>query len=345
MSNDDFTMNKFLILIGIVLIAACSPQEKAAEEVLNVYSHRHYDADKLVFGKFEEESGIKINLVKAGADELINRLELEGANSPADVLITVDAAKLNRARDKGLLQPLQMPTLNIPEELRDPQDYWTALTFRARVIAYDKLKINPADITTYLDLSKNEWQGKVLIRSSSSVYNQSLLASVLYNEGEEVAKTWAAGIVNNMARDPKGGDRDQIKAIASGVGELAVVNTYYVGLLLNSQNPEELAAGNSVGIIFPNQETSGTHINISGIGITKHSPNRENATRFIKFLTSEDVQKIYASTSFEYPANANVNADSTIAEWGKFKYDHLNYADSLYFSNKAIEIFDEVGWK
>ena len=183
-----------------------------------------------------------------------------------------------------------------------------------------------------------------MIRSSSSSYNQSLLSSIIHANGSEVAKEWAQGIVNNMAQDPKGGDRDQIKAIASGVGDVAVVNTYYVGLMLNSENEEEVKAGQRVGIYFPNQDGRGGHINISGVGVTKYAPNKANAIKFIEFLTSEDIQKFYAAESFEYPVHKDVAADSTIAAWGAFKIDNLDYAKNPDLLNEAVKIFDEVGW-
>lgn len=330
-------------------LLACSGgnQEKKEsaneEQVLNVYSHRHYDADKQAFERFTNETGIQINLVRAGADELISRLEMEGENSPADVLITVDAAKLNRAKGLGLLQSVDANTNN-GEGFIDPDKNWYAMTYRARVVAYDKDEVSLDELSTYEDLASEKWKGRLLIRSSSSSYNQSLMSSIIHENGTDAAKEWAAGIVNNLAREPKGGDRDQIKAIASGVGEIAVVNTYYVGLLLNSENEEEVQAGQNVGIYFPNQDGRGGHINISGIGVTKNAPNKENAIKFIEFMTSEDIQKFYASTSFEYPVHKNVAPDSTVAAWGNFKIDNLDYAKNPELLNDAVKIFDEVGW-
>ena len=340
---------KYLKILLLIAIVACSGGKKegaendAGEQVLNVYSHRHYDADKQAFERFTNETGIKINLVKAGADELISRLQMEGENSPADVLITVDAAKLNRAKSLGLLQAVDASTSN-KEGFVDPDKNWYGMTYRARVIAYDKEKVSLDELSTYEDLASDQWNGRLLIRSSSSSYNQSLMSSIIHENGTDAAREWAQGIVNNMAREPKGGDRDQIKAIASGVGEIAVVNTYYVGLMLNSENEEEVSAGQKVGIYFPNQDGRGGHINISGIGVTRSAPNKENAIKFIEFMTSEDVQKFYASTSFEYPVHQNVAADSTIAAWGEFKIDNLDYATNPDLLNDAVKIFDEVGW-
>lgn len=336
-----------LLLVG--LLAACSGNtntnntEEENTQVLNVYSHRHYDADKTAFERFTQETGIQINLVKAGADELISRLELEGENSPADVLITVDAAKLFRAKQKGLLQPVDASTMN-KDGFIDSDKMWYAMTYRARVVAYDKNKVDVSELSTYEDLADEKWNGKILIRSSSSSYNQSLLSSIIYENGVEAAKTWAQGIVNNMAQEPKGGDRDQIKAIASGVGEVAIVNTYYVGTMLNSENEEEVKAAQGVGIYFPNQDGRGGHINISGIGVTKYAPNKDNAIKFIEFLTSKEIQEFYAANSYEYPVHKDVMADSTVAAWGDFKIDNLDYAKNPDLLNDAVKIFDEVGW-
>lgn len=336
-----------IILLGLAVACTGTKENKGEnsekEQVLNVYSHRHYDADKKAFERFTQETGIKINLVKAGADELISRLEMEGENSPADILITVDAAKLNRAKSMGLLQPVDAKTNNKAEFI-DSDKNWYAITYRARVVAYDKNDVDVSELSTYEDLANEKWKGRMLIRSSSSSYNQSLLSSIIHENGTDTALVWAKGIVNNMAREPKGGDRDQIKAIASDIGDIAVVNTYYVGLLLNSENPEEVAAGQRVGIYFPNQDGRGGHINISGAGVLKNAPNKANAIKFIEFMTSEPIQKFYASTSFEYPVHKNVQPDSTIAEWGDFKIDNLDYAKKPELLDDAIKIFDEAGW-
>ncbi|MFK7952089.1 MAG: Fe(3+) ABC transporter substrate-binding protein [Ekhidna sp.] len=339
---------KFLPLIAIVILAACSSPSKEQESdestsELNVYSNRHYDADQEALSRFTKETGIKINLVKAGADELISRLEMEGENSPADVFITVDAAKLNRAKELGLFQSVEATTSN-KSDFIDEDKQWYGITYRARVIAYDKSDVDPSELSTYEDLADPKWDDKVIIRSSSSAYNQSLLSSIIHASDRETAKGWAQGIANNMVREPKGGDRDQIKAMASGVGDVAIVNTYYVGLLLNSENEEEVKAGESVGIFFPNQEGRGAHINISGIGVAKNAPNKENAIKLIEFLTSEEIQKFYASNSFEYPVHQTVAPDSTVAQWGTFKIDNLDFAKKTNMNEDAVRIFDEVGW-
>lgn len=345
-----YKINFLLIVLSILTVVSCSGPSKSGEEAksmeVNIYTQRHYDADKKAFEMFTEKTGIKINVVKAGADELINKLELEGDASPADLFFTVDAGKLYRAKEKGLLQKLDAAlSADVPDNLRDEDGFWQGVTYRARVIAYSKDVVTPDQLSTYEDLADPRWNGKIAIRSSSSAYNQSLLASIINATDEETAKSWAAGIVANMAREPQGGDRDQIKAMASGVGEVSIVNTYYVGLLLNSSNPEEVKAGESVGIFFPNQEGRGTHVNVSGIGITKNAPNKENAIKLIEFLLSEEVQSFFANNSYEYPANSKVAPAETVAAWGDFKKDNLLFSKVAEHNNTAVKIFDEVGWK
>lgn len=338
----------FLLIVPSLIWSCTSPQQKqeATEQIVNVYTQRHYDADEQVFKMFTEKTGIKVNVVKAGADELINRLEMEGENSPADLFITVDAARLNRAKSKGLLAPVEIATQSsLPVSLSDPDKMWYPITYRARVIAYKKATVQPADLSTYEDLADPKWKSKLLIRSSSSGYNQSLMANLIFANGAEAARTWSAGIAANMAQEPKGGDRDQIKTIASGIGEVAVVNTYYVGIMLNSENPEEVAAAQQVGIFFPNQADRGTHINVSGVGLTKNAPNKANAIKLMEYLTGEEAQTFFAAQSFEYPANKNVKMDSTVAAFGEFKYDNLDFAADPALSDQAVKIFDETGWK
>ena len=317
------------------------------EGLVNVYTHRHYKADDELFAKFTEETGIKVNIVNASADELIQRLETEGDNSNADLLITVDAGRLYRAQSKDLLQPIQSEILekNIASEYREKNGYWYGLTYRARIIAYAKDRVNPEDIKTYEDLASFKWKDKVLIRSSENIYNQSLLASIILANGEDGAKGWAEGVVANMARSPKGSDRDQVKALASGEGDVAVVNTYYIGLMLHDKNVEERKAGESVGVIFPNQDGRGTHINISGVGVTKYAPNRENAIKLIEFLSGKEAQQTLANLNYEYPINPEANKASILQVWGDFKIDSVELYKLGVYNSKAVKIFDEVGWK
>lgn len=336
---------KKLALALTVLLVACTggkKDEKAESKELNIYSQRHYDIDKKVFDLFTEKTGIKVNVVNAGADELITRMEQEGDKSPADLFYTVDAARLNRAKQLGLLQKIET---NANPAYSDPEQFWHGVTYRARVVAYDKAKVNPADLSTYEDLANEKWKGQILVRSSSNGYNQSLLASIVYANGEEAAEAWAKGVVANMARDPEGGDRDQVKAIAEGKGTLAITNTYYVGLMLNSANPEEVKVAESVGIFFPNQNDRGTHVNVSGIGVTKSAPNKDNALKFIEFVLSDEIQAMYANGSFEYPTSNNVPPHPSVAAWGTFKADGLGFATDKSYTDKAILVFDRAGWK
>lgn len=333
------------IVSVIALFIACGSSSNS--EVVNVYTHRHYKADDDLFAKFTEETGIKVNIVNASADELIQRLETEGKNSNADILITVDAGRLYRAQSKDLLQPIQSEVLeaNIGPEYREKDGYWFGMTYRARIIAYSKDRVNPEDIQTYEDLADPKWKGKVVIRSSENVYNQSLLASIILANGEEKAKEWAKGVVANMARSPKGSDRDQVKAVASGEGDIAVVNTYYIGLMLHDENVEERKAGESVGIIFPNQMDRGTHINISGIGATKYAPNRENAIKLMEFLSGKEAQETLANLNYEYPINPEANKASVLQTWGDFKADTVALYKLGEYNSRAVKIFDEAGWK
>lgn len=333
-----------LLVMGIVLFVSCG--NTSDENVVNVYTHRHYKADDQLFSDFTETTGIKVNIVNASADELIQRLETEGENSNADILITVDAGRLYRAQEKDLLQPIQSEVLetNIPEKFREKDGYWFGMTYRARIIAYAKDRVDPEAITSYEDLTDPKWEGKVLTRSSENVYNQSLLASIIIASGEEKATEWAAGVLANMARNPKGSDRDQVKAVASGEGDIAIVNTYYIGLLLNDKNIEERKAGESVGVIFPNQEDRGTHINISGIGVAKHAPHKENAVKLIEFLSDSEAQQTLANLNFEYPINPKTTKASILQEWGDFKADDVNFHKIGEFNSDAVKIFDKVGW-
>jgi len=342
-------MKRVIIFISTILVlSSCGETSKESDEI-NLYSQRHYKVDEQQYEAFEKETGIKVNVVKANADELIERLKNEGDNSPADLFITVDAGKLQKAKDLDLLQKISSPIINqnVDIDLKDVNGYWIPITYRARIIVYSKERVNVGELSTYANLTNEKWRNKVLVRSSSNAYNQALLSSIVANRGEEAATNWASELVKNFARDPKGNDRDQVKAITAGQGDLAIVNSYYIGLLLSSENDEEIKAGNSVGVFFPNQgeEESGSHINVSGIGLAKNAPNKENAIKLMEFLTSESAQKTYTNTSYEYPANPNVEPNEIVKKWGSFKKDILDLNQLGVFRNKAIEIFDKSGWK
>jgi iron(III) transport system substrate-binding protein len=342
-------MKRILVFISALLILFSCDEKPNKSNEINLYSQRHYKVDEQQYEAFEKQTGIKVNVVKANADELIERLKNEGKNSPADLFITVDAGKLQKAKDLDLLQKITSPIINqnIDADLKDVNGYWIPITYRARIIVYSKERVKVEELSTYDNLSNEKWRNKVLVRSSSNAYNQALLSSIIANEGEESASNWANQLVKNFARDPKGNDRDQVKAIAAGQGDLAIVNSYYIGLLLSSENEEEIKAGNSVGVFFPNQgaDESGSHINVSGIGLAKNAPNKENAIKLMEFLTSESAQKTYTNTSYEYPANPNVEPNEIVKNWGAFKKDVLDLNQLGVFRNKAIEIFDKSDWK
>ena len=346
---------RYLSFVLFALLLSCSEGEKAAnqgdqassEESITLYTHRHYDTDKKIIADFEAKTGIKVNVVKANADELIVKMQNEGEQSPADLLITVDAGRLVRATDKGLLQPAssEVLTTTVPEYLRDSQGHWYALTKRARVIVYDKEDIDPADLSTYEALTEDQWKEKVLIRSSGNIYNQSLMASIIANDGEEAASQWAKGMVNNMARAPKGNDRDQVKAIMAGEGDLAIINTYYLGKLLNSADSSEILAGQGVKVFFPNQADRGAHINVSGIGLARYAPNKENAIKFMEYLVSKEVQELFAEANYEYPVNPEAKTSALLDSWGSFKEDELSLSQLGILNRKAVIIMDEAGWQ
>jgi iron(III) transport system substrate-binding protein len=263
-----------LALPGSIFLAGCDAADDGAA-VVNVYSHRHYDTDQALFDRFTEETGIEVRVVSASADELIARLEREGEASPADLLITVDAGRLHRATERGLLQATEAESLQsaVPAHLRDPEGHWFGLTRRARIIAYARDRVDPAELPSYEALADSAWRGRIVARSSENIYNVSHLASILAAHGPEEAEAWAAAVVANFARPPQGNDTDQIRDVAAGVGDVALVNSYYVGRLLNADDEASRALAAQVGVIFPNQEDRGTHVNVSGAGITRHAPN------------------------------------------------------------------------
>lgn len=322
-------------------------EEMNEDKVVNIYTDRHYDTDQALYDVFTAETGIKVNVVKANSDELLERLKIEGENTEADLIITSDVGRLYRAQTEDLLKQFDSEVVfaNVPESLRSNENFWTALTMRARVITYVKGKTDPASLSTYEDLIKPEWAGKVVVRSSGNIYNQSLMASFIELNGVEASKDWAVGIVKNMARAPEGNDRDQMKAIVGGVGEVAIVNTYYIGKLLSSSDEYEVEVGKQIGVFFPNQETTGTHVNISGAGLTKSGKNSAEAIKLIEFLTSETAQSDYANANFEYPVNPNVQPSDLLKSWGEFKAQEIDLAKLGEYNSEAVKLMNEAGWK
>ena len=314
---------------------------------LNIYTHRHYDSDKLLFKKFTNLTGIKINIIKGGADQLIQRLISEGENSPADILLTVDAGRLERAKSLGLLKQIDSDILikNIPINMRDYDNHWFGLTVRARVIVYSKERVNKNELSTYEDLANPKWKGRIVARSSNNIYNQSLMASIINANGSDSALDWAKAVRANMARKPRGNDRDQARAVASGIADLAIINTYYLGLLENSTDSKDRKVAEKLGVFFPNQNNRGTHINVSGGAVTASSKNVEQAIRFLEFLTNEENQKVFSGVNYEYPLRFKHIDSKTLLSWGSFKTDSINLSILGKNNAKAVKLFDIAKWE
>lgn len=337
-------------IAAIAVHQVWSIDQSAAQnnKVVNLYTARHYDADNQIYEGFFKKTGIKVNLVEAPADKLIERLKSEGANSPADVVMTVDAGNLWRIQQAGLFQKTPTSSLlysKIPANLRDPNGQWFGFTTRARVIAYNKDRVKPSEIARYEDLANPKWRDKVVMRSSSNIYNQSLVASMIPPMGAAKAESWSKGLVANFARQPEGNDTAQIKSLAAGMGSVSVINNYYLARMLSSKDSKDREIASKVGIIFPNQRDRGTHINISGGGIAKHSPNRRAAVMFLEYLASPEGQRVFAGNNHEYPAVAGVPMSPVLARFGKFKPDPLNAAEFGGLNRNAIQVMDRAGWK
>lgn len=331
-------------------LAACSGGEEAAAPVadngeVNIYSARHYDTDLALYDEFTAETGIKVNRIEADSDALIERIESEGEFSPADVFITVDAGRLWRAEEAGILAPVESEVLNerLPEYLRHPDGLWFGLSTRARIIIYNKAAGVPEGLDTYADLADPKWKGDICIRSSSNIYNISLLSSIIAHEGVEGAQAWANGVVANFAREPQGNDSSQIESVAAGECRIAVVNSYYLARYAGGDAGEKTMF-DAIGVIFPDQDGRGTHINLSGAGVTVNAPNRENAIKFIEYLTSETAQRYLADGNNEYPAAKGMQANSNVEQLGSFKPDTLNAAEIGRGQAQAVQIFDRAGW-
>lgn len=314
--------------------------------VVNVYSGRHYDSDRILYNQFEQETGIQVNLIEAGGDALIERIAREGQASPADLFLTADAGILWRGEQRDIFQPIDDPEIleRVPSNLRDDNDLWIGLSKRARIIIYNKQKGLPGGVSTYEDLADPSLAGKVCIRSSSNVYNQSLLASIIARLGDVEAENWARAVVANFARKPQGNDTSQIEAVAAGQCHVAVVNSYYVARFVGADDPAAAAIGAKVGVLFPNQESSGTHINISGGGITRFGPNSANAAKLLKFLLRSESQSAFALGNNEYPVVEGVEVSGPVGTLGSFTEDRLPVSELGANQATAVQIFDRVGW-
>ena len=314
---------------------------------INVYTHRHYNSDKILYEKFTKLTGIEVNIIKGSADQLIQRLQSEGKNSPADVLLTVDAGRLVRAKNLGLLEPISSNRLihNVPEIMRDNENYWFGLTVRARVIVYAKDRIQNTELSTYEDLANPKWKGRIVVRSSNNIYNQSLMASLINANGTENALKWAKSVRRNMARKPRGNDRDQARAVASGVADIALINTYYLGLLENSPDKADREVAKKLNIFFPNQNGRGTHINVSGGAVTASSKNKKEAIKFLEFLTEKENQKIFSNSNYEYPLDYKNGAAEYLMKWGKFNAEDIDLSILGLNNAEAVKLFDLAEWE
>jgi iron(III) transport system substrate-binding protein len=342
-------MNKFKILISTILfvmvITGCTPVNE-----VNIYTSRHYDADDILYAEFTKKTGIKVNIISGSGGALMERLKSEGSNSPGDVFFTVDAGNLANFQKGGYLQSIKSQTIKnlVPKELRGENDEWVAVAKRARVIFYNPESVSEEEINniSYEDLANSNWKNRVVIRSSSNMYNQSLVASLISSLGEANTEIWAKDFVSNFARTPQGNDRSQLMAVANGLADIAVANTYYIGIMLSGKGGEEQKiAASKLKIAFPNQENRGAHVNISGGGILKHSPNRDNAEKFLEFLLSEEAQKHIVNNTFEYPVLDSIDPHPLIAEFGTFKMDKTSVSDFGKYNPSAVKLMDRAGWK
>ncbi|NUA26161.1 Fe(3+) ABC transporter substrate-binding protein [Cupriavidus basilensis] len=320
----------------------------AQEKVLNLYTARHYQTDEALYANFTKQTGIKINRIEGQEDPLLERIKSEGANSPADVFITVDIGRLWRAQQAGVFAPLKSSVLEsrIPANYRDPNGDWFGFSARARVIAYNKAAVKPGDIKTYEDLADPKWKGKLCIRSSGHVYNLSLMSSLIAHDGEARTEQWTRGVVANLARAPKGGDTDQLKAVAAGECDIAVANTYYIARILNSAKPEDKAVAAKLGVLWPNQASQGVHMNISGGGMLKHAPNKASARAFLEYLASDDAQRYFADGNNEWPVVESVKISNPALEaLGSFKADKISVAELGKHQPQAQKLADKAGYK
>ena len=336
--------------IQLILLFAFFVNLVTADEV-NVYTSRHYDSDDALYEEFTQETGIKVNIISGKGSALLQRLKAEGKNSPADIFFTVDAGNLWKVQKEGLFQSIQSEKVltEVPENLRGPNDEWTAIAKRARVIFYNPENISDELVENfnYEDLADQKWNKRIVIRSSNNMYNQSLVASLIENIGEEATEKWAKKLVGNFARKPQGNDRSQIIAVANGEADLAIANSYYIGIMLSgSAGQEQLEAAKKVKMIFPNQDNRGAHINISGAGILKNAPNKDNANSFIEFLISKRVQKYMIDKSYEYSVLNDVAPSSEIAGFGTdFKEDQTSVRSFGELNPYAVKLMDRSGWK
>lgn len=333
-------------LAATLVLATAFVGDAIAAEV-NVYSHRKEELIKPQMEAFTRATGIKVNLVTGSADALIERMRSEGRNSPADVVLTSDAGRLFKSKRLDLLQKVESPALRrlVPSQFRDPGGYWYGLSVRARPIFYAPDRVDPTELSTYEALTGEKWKGRILVRSSSNIYNQSLLASMIAEVGSEAAEAWARGIVANFARKPQGGDTDQLRSLAAGEGDIAIANTYYYGRLLGSDRESDREVAAKIAIFWPNQSGRGTHVNISGGAVARFAPHRAEAVRFLEFLASDEAQAIYAEQDHEFPIRDDVPRSKIVSSMGTFKTHSLPLEKLGEHNGSALRIFDRAGWR
>lgn len=346
--GDLIAMFKQFCVFAFILLSlgffGCSQKEE-----VNVYSARKEALLAPLLAKFTDQTGIHVNIVASSGDALLTRLKSEGKNSPADVLITTDVGRLQRAKNADVLQAIESEKLSnsIPAKYRDAAGFWVGLSLRSRVLVYSPARVESSELTTYEDLALSQWKKRLCIRSSSNIYNQSLVASVIAHQGLEQTERWLKGLVANFARAPKGGDRDQVKAVAAGQCDVAVVNSYYLGAMLNGDDQAQKDAANAVKLFWPNQgaDERGAHVNISGAGVTKYAKNKDAAIKLIEFLASDEAQKWYAETNNEYPVRKGIEISAVLQNWGDFKADTLSVDKLEQYNASAVKAMDRAGWK
>jgi len=338
------------VVKGLIMVSALALAigAHAQDKVLNLYSSRHYQTDEALYSGFTKATGIKVNRIEAGEDALIERIRNEGERSPADVMVTVDAGRLWRAEQLGLFQPVKSAVLEarIPQSFREPGGLWFGFSLRARLIAYNKAKVKAGELTSYEDLADPKWKGRVCMRSSSNIYNLSLMGALIDHLGEAKAEAWARSVRNNFAREPKGGDTDQLKSVAAGECDVTISNQYYYARLARSQKADERAVAEKVAVVFPNQSSWGTHVNVSGAGVMKNAPHREAAIRFLEYLASDEAQRYFADGNNEWPVVPSVQVvNPVLSAFGAFKVDPLNVAVLGRNQPAAQKLYDRVAWK
>lgn len=333
-----------LVVMTALFLSAC----QSSGQVVNLYTSRHYDTDQSLYDLFTAETGIQVNIIQAGGDVLIERMVSEGDNSAADVFMTVNVSLLEEAKIRGLLQPFVSSTIerNVDPSFIDPEQFYTGLSMRARIIAYHIERVQPAELSTYEALSEPQWRGRLLMRSSSNMYNQNMVAAFVALSGETATRLMLQGWVDNFAQAPQGNDRDQARAIAATnpIGDVAILNTYYLGLMLHSSDSGDVDDARQIGVFFPNQATTGTHINLSGAGIAATSKNVAAATQLLEFLTSERVQTRFAGENFEYPVNPQVELTPFLKELGPFKHQAVSFAHISQSMETAYRLMLEADW-